>query len=326
VCPQKSILSERAGRSGITVKDVAMRSILDLASIKQLNAIIRKNNIDIVHMHTYKGHFLGAVASYLSGVKVKLVTRRMDFPISNNVMNRLLYGVLVDKVISISDSVRKEVQKVLPKGKDSEVIHSCVVTVEFDPLARRENIKLKTKNKNFVIGTVSNLVKRKGIKHLIIAFGKMLNEYPNLKLLIIGDGPLRTDLELLVRELNLASHVKFKGFVEDVKSYLLDMDIFVLPSLEEALGLAIIEAMAMSLPVVASKIGGIPEVVEDGTTGLLVDPGNPEELSCAMRYLLSNPELLRAMGENGRKRSEQCFNNDILISKYEQVYRELIDG
>jgi len=142
--------------------------------------------------------------------------------------------------------------------------------------------------------------------------------------MIGGTGPLEEELRRKIRELKLEPYVRMAGFIEDVPSFLSELDVFVLPSDSEGIGLAIMEAMATGLPVVATAVGGVPEVVSDGQTGILVPPRQPKLLAQAIVRLLVDPDLARAMGAAGRNRVEALFDAKVMAERTVAVYRSLV--
>ena len=160
-------------------------------------------------------------------------------------------------------------------------------------LRRFENLERKPHD-GFVVMAVARLEKVKGLQYLIEAIGKL--KIVNCKLLVIGDGSERKNLENLTREFGLGEKVKFLGEIQNerIPEYLTQADCFVLPSLKEGFGIAVLEAMAAGIPVVASKVGGILDIIEDGKTGLLVEPGNAEAIAGAIQEVYSSRRFTRA--------------------------------
>jgi glycosyltransferase involved in cell wall biosynthesis len=158
---------------------------------------------------------------------------------------------------------------------------------------------------------------------LIRAVAEVRQTQPQVRLVFVGDGPLRVNLEALVFELGLSDRVHFTGQRADVARLLGAFDIFVLPSLREALPIAVIEAMAVRLPVVAGRIGGIPEVVEDGTTGCLVPPGDGAALAAVLERLVADPALVARLGAAGQARVQSQFTVEQMVRRVEHLYDEL---
>jgi len=174
--------------------------------------------------------------------------------------------------------------------------------------------------------TVARLVERKGIKYLLYAMRNVIQRNLNVKLFIVGEGPERQALEKLAQQLSLQKHVTFTGWVSEEKlvSHYASSDIFILPSTEEALGLVLLEAMSMGLPVVASNVGGIPEIVIDHETGILTPPGDPNALADSIVFLLGNPSMCSAYGKKGRQHVIKNFTWDRIAGYFEKAFHETL--
>jgi glycosyltransferase involved in cell wall biosynthesis len=158
-----------------------------------------------------------------------------------------------------------------------------------------------------VVGTVASLSPEKGLSNLVEAAALLPYPGTRVRFIIVGEGECRPDLEALVRARDLADAFEFKGFQAETLKCLYGFDLFVLPSLSEGLSSAILAAMAASLPVIATNVGGIPELVRHGHNGLLVPPGDPNSLAKAIQFLCDNPQEAREMGRRGRLRAEEEF-------------------
>ena len=176
------------------------------------------------------------------------------------------------------------------------------------------------------VGGVGRLDLAKGFATLIEAMSMVRTEFPMISLIFAGEGPLRTQLEAQVLASGLADRVHFLGFQNDVRIVYEALDIFCMPSLCEAIGYALLESMSMELPTVGSSVGGIPEVIDHGRTGFLVPPGKPEALANSLRALLSSVELRNRMGEAGRRRVLELFNQSDSVRRTIEVYREMLRG
>lgn len=175
-----------------------------------------------------------------------------------------------------------------------------------------------------MIGIVSKLWDGKGHAVLINAFKKLKKEIKNVRLLIVGEGYLYDELVRIVDMHRLKDSVQFTGFQVDVPEIIATFDVAVLPSFFEGMGRVLLEAMAMEKPVVASRVGGIPDLVEHGINGFLVSPGNVEELTGALKKILGDKRLAVRMGKEGRKRVKEQFSADVMVHSIEKVYRELL--
>ena len=208
-------------------------------------------------------------------------------------------------------------------------IHSGVDPEEYSPATSGATIRaqLGIPFEAPAIGCVANVLKIKGHDILIEAFSKVVKMDPRAHCLIVGkhDSPYGAEVRALADRLGLAERTHFLGFQEDVRPFLAAMDVVVLASWSEGLPIALIEAMAMAKPVVATCVGGIPEVVEDGKTGVLVPPGDVNALAEALQTLLSDPVSRQQMGQAGRQRVVERFGLAQSVAAIHQVYKELLD-
>jgi glycosyltransferase involved in cell wall biosynthesis len=164
----------------------------------------------------------------------------------------------------------------------------------------------------------------KGHLYLIQSAAGLLKEYPRLKFLIVGDGACRRELEAYAAELGIRNSLRFLGLRKDVAQLLSVMDIFVLPSLYEGLGIAVLEAMARSLPVVATRVGGVPEIIDDGKTGILVAPADSRAIAEGIRSLLEDGEKARTMGVSACEQVKKNFGINLMVEKIEKLYNTLL--
>ena len=178
---------------------------------------------------------------------------------------------------------------------------------------------------DFVIGFIGRLEEQKGITYLLQAIEKLNCSFSHLKVVIVGEGSLSG--QFLVQAISLRlTNVRFTGFQRDTPKFLGMFDVFVLPSLFEGLPVSAIQAMAAGLPVVASRVGGIEEVVEHEVTGLLVEPAHPQELAGALSRLVENPERRLKMGEQAREHAMLRFSAEAMVAKTEGIYAELLEA
>jgi glycosyltransferase involved in cell wall biosynthesis len=176
------------------------------------------------------------------------------------------------------------------------------------------------------LGFVKYLRAKYGPEYLIRAMEMIARQYPQTRLLMAGSGELRSQLQELTRQLNLTPNISFLGAVEhrQVPELLKNVDVFVMPSIREEFGVVAVEAQAMEIPVVATKVGGIPEVVLDGETGILIEPGNSEQLAQAILTLIENPALRRQMGEQGRKHVLANYRWEDNAALMERLYHRFV--
>ena len=323
VAQPNSALAVRAKKEGITVVEVFMRGEWDIVAVLKLKRILKRIKPDVLHLHTSHAHTLGLLAGKLAKVEKIISTRRMDFPISGY-FSRLKYNK-VDKIVAISEIVKKILIKGGIKKERVSLIYDAVncSTVTRKGALRKE-LDVVGPN-SLLLGTVAALVKRKGHKYLFEAMVKVKKQFPQLKLLVVGEGPLEQKLRKLAEKLGLENEIIFLGFRKDIPEVLSTLDIFLLVSTKEGLGVSLLEAGSYGLPIVATNVGGIPEIVKDGVTGLLVPPKDSQTLAEKIIYLLTHRNEAQKMGENAKAWVEKNFSVDKIVNSYVSLYESLIE-
>jgi glycosyltransferase involved in cell wall biosynthesis len=291
--------------------------------------LLRRERIDILHTHLFGSNTWGRILGRLAGVPVIIAHEHWSSKSQREVwVDRLLYR-LSDRILVPSEASKRIVMEMerIPAHHLS-VLYNGVDISHFTPESvsgcevRRE---LGLRCEELVIGTVGRLSPEKGgVDVLIRAVERLRRTHPRARLLLVGDGPLRPDLEKVADE--LGSNVIFTGTRTDVARLLSAMDIFVLPSLKEAMPIALLEAMAMRLPVVATSVGGVPEIVEDGESGLLVPPGDEQALHAALQRLAADPALMSTLASAGQAHVRANFTLDSMIARVEQLYASLTES
>jgi glycosyltransferase involved in cell wall biosynthesis len=236
-------------------------------------------------------------------------------------------SLITDRVICISDIVNRfanETQRINAKklitihnGIDSEYPVSEKMT---SGLRKELDIPVD----HSVICTITHMEEHKGIKYLLESASLLLQSRNDISFLLVGEGALKEELKILCADLKIERNVIFAGERNDIPEILSLTDIFVLPSLREGLSLTILEAMACGKPVIATNVGGIPEVVKDGVSGILVSPKDPEALHSAMNELLDNRKKLKKMGYNGKRVCNESFDSKTMIGKIEDLYDSIM--
>lgn len=306
----------------ITRLPLVMRNDLDLRAVPALRRRIRENAYDIVHFHTKRAHALSLWLRRGAGSPKHVVTRRMDYAESKNCYTRCLYNRRVDGVVAISQAIG---DLLIAAGVDSQkirLIHSGIDAERFTAGAAQR----AASDGAAVIGCLAVLEERKGVEYLLDAACQLHKQGLRLQWLIGGDGTLRGQLENKARALGLQKTVKFLGFVAKPEEFFQRIDIFVMPSLFEGLGVAALEAMAAAKPLVASRVGGLAESVLHGQTGILVAPRDGQAIAAAVAQLAGDPSLARRMGWQGRQRVLEHFTLARMAAKNEDFYYQLVGG
>jgi len=314
---------------GFKVRILGISSYHNPLNIIRLFRLLRKEKPDIIHTHGYFASVIGRLAAKKAGIPTIIThvhSTYWEYKKRHILIERYL-SRCTHKIICCSEAVRNFVtdhEKI--KEEKTAVIYNGVDEERFSPVQDPPSARarLGIDRGSPVVGTVSSLTPHKGQECLIQAAAKIRETHPSAKFLIVGDGPLRRSLEEQAQRLSLQSSLIFTGARRDIPELLSLIDIFALPSSSrEGLGIAIIEAMAMEKPTVASNIGGIPEAVLDGETGLLVRPGDSEALAKAIIELIDDPGRAKAMGKKGRDRFAQKFTGKRMLSSIEDLYLDL---
>jgi glycosyltransferase involved in cell wall biosynthesis len=309
---------EEAGIEPWSCGEGSLKSPTLARGIWRLARYIRLNRIRLVHSFDFYSNVYGVLAGRLAGTATIIASQRdlgdLRPPLQrriNGLMLRLAHYVLANSQAA-AEGVRRrghvsvERLVVVPNGLD---------TTRFAPLERGAGDAPRR-----IFGTVANLRPEKGFTDLIGAAGLLRDQYPDLRVIIWGEGPLRPDLETLLRSLGLTNVVHLPGQIDGPEKALSSMDAFVLPSLSESCSNSLMEAMAMGLPVIASNVGGNPELVVDGISGLLVPPGDPPRLAQAMAQLMDNPALAAALGTQAAARIRTEFTLPRMLAGIESLY------
>jgi len=328
---QSGIMATRLKRKDIKIFELHRKGKGYLLWLR-LALLFCKERIDIVHTHGWSG-FDGVIGAKLARVPIIIHSEHgKDIEDIYCIKKRKIWGrklisCLVNQLVTVSEEIKDSLVKTVKiPTKKILTIYSGVdiqrFNIKIDKIKKKEEIGIK--GKNLVIGTVGRLDPIKDYNTLLYCAKEVLNEFPDLKFLFVGDGPVRRDLEKLATKLGLQEKVIFVGERMDIPELLNIMDIFVLPSLSEGLSNTILEAMASGLPVVATRVGGNPELIVDGETGFLVPPTDYQSLSKVIIQLLKDTSLTKRMGLAGQERVKKQFSLSKMVNSYEKLYKELI--
>ena len=318
----------RRAAEGLDVIPLAPRTEMDLATAWQLSRVLRRLRPDIVHAHEAHAVAMAALALSLGSPEPRprlVASRRVDFHLKKNAFSRWKYrqvdcflcaSSMIQSML-VNDGVPRERTAVVYEGID--VSHVAAAP----PLNVHAEFWLPTHAP--VIGNVAALVPHKGQRYLIDAAPLVIREIPDARFVIVGQGELESALQKQIRNHRLERKVLLAGFRPDVLSLHKGFDVFVMSSVTEGLGTSLLDAMASVRPVVATRTGGIPEVVEDGETGLLVPPRNPQALAHAIVRLLRDEPLRQRMAAAGLARVSAHFSADRMVQQTLDVYARLVD-
>lgn len=306
--------------SGIELIALNKLGGISVASILALREIIRSRQIDLIHSHNNTGHFYGALANRLLLKPKPLLHTKHGRENPDNpkaVLRNRLCSMLTDIVIPVSDDVGKvchEIEKV-PKSKLRTIIN-CV-NIEPYIAAAKQPID---NGDNFHFGHVGRLYEVKNQQLMIRAFKRLVETRPKAKLSIVGDGPLRQELETLINQLNLNDHVFLLGYRSDIPELVAGFDCFLMSSTSEGTPLSVIEAMAAKNPVIGTDVGGMSEVVIENETGYLVPSNDVAEYTEKLLYAVDNPDKLQQLGQNGQNLALKKYKLEIMVNAYLRLY------
>jgi sugar transferase (PEP-CTERM/EpsH1 system associated) len=285
--------------------------------IMRLARLLRDLDADVVHVHNVKSHLHGALAARLAGVAVIVSTKHgRNFPTSGiaRVTNRLACALCSDLVGVSADCAAIWHQIESARADKVSVIVNGIDVAAFPYAPGLGDAPARAVS-------VARLSAVKDPLTLLKATRLVLDRERGFRLDLVGDGPLRSTVEAHIAALDLSNAVRVHGTVDDVWTVLAGASVFVLASVSEGVSMTVLEAMATGLPVVATRVGGTPEVVDEGTTGLLVPPGAPEALAEAMLWMLRHPAARQRMGIQARRRVEERFTMRHTVDAYERLYR-----
>lgn len=324
-------LGEELMQKSVLVKALGRKPGIDFSLIKKLAQEIKKNKINIIHAHQYTPYFYGVLAAILAG-KCKVIftehgrhypdERRPKRVIFNQILNIFTHSITGVSRFSTDSLVAYEA---FSKRK-MQVIYNGIRTELFDVGvdrdAKRKELGLNSEDK--VIGIIARLQPVKDHAMLLRAFQRVCSQMPQAKLLVIGDGQLRQQLEILAQSLDIAQNTRFLGVRRDIPELLKILDVFVLSSLSEATSVTLLETMAAGVPIVATRVGGTPEIVLEGKTGLLVPRQDDQAMSVALIEMLNNLNKAKEMGVAGKKRVHELFTLDKMNHSYSKLYSSLM--
>lgn len=318
-------LRQRA-QEGLELIPLTPKTEMDLSAAWRLSRLIKQLGPDVVHAHDPHGVAMAALALSMSTQLAKpplVAARRVDFHLKGNALSRWKYRQ-VDCFVCASDAVRRMLVADGVPAARAVTVHEGIDLghVEAAPPADL-HADLWLPHGSPIVGNVAALVPHKGQRHLIEAAAIVVKRVPDARFVIAGEGELRPALERQIKEHRLEKHVFLAGFRPDILSVHKGFDIFVMSSVTEGLGTSLLDAMACGKPIVATTAGGMPEVVDDATTGLLVPPRDHQSMAEAIVKLLTNPERRARMGAAGLARVRSKFSAERMVQDTLDVYRRV---
>ena len=323
-------LTEACRTLDLPLETVPIRGAFDRRVLPALTEKLRAAAPDLVHTHLIHADLYGVQAARVAGVPYVVTSRHNDnralrIRVARK-LNRRMWR-RVDAGIAISEAVRQFVLR--SEGAPPERV--CTIhygldpqTVNAPPDARaRLRAELGLPEGALLVGSVCRLIRQKGLAYGLRGFAEVAEAFPSAHYVLAGRGPLQQALQAEAHMLGVGERVHFLGWREDAHAVMAALDVLLAPSLWEGFGLIFLEAMALGVPIVATRVSAIPEVVADGETGWLVPPRNPEAIAEALRAALGDPAERRARGETGRRRLEARFTVRRMVERTLTLYRNL---
>ena len=306
------------------------RGPFDLGVLRRLLSLCRQHDVKIWHGHDYKSNFAGLLLRRRH--PMHLVTTVHGWGVRDSWRSALYRRIdkaclrHYDSVICVSDDLRDECLRVKVSPKRCRLISNGIDVEAFRRRLGQADAKARIRQpvERPLIGAVGRLSDEKGFDRLIRAVNRLIQSGIDLGLIIVGEGKQRPELQSLISDLDLDDHVQLLGHRTDIIDLYQAMDVFALSSLREGLPNAVLEALAMETPVVATRIAGVPRLIEDGRTGRLVEPDNVEELARAIQQMLSQPEECQRLAAAGRRLIEEQYSFRQRMQRVAQLYDELL--
>lgn len=325
--PHTEVANE-AKAAGLDTVTFPCRWQFDPRTALLIREFTKNEQVDIVHSHGYKSNFYALVAT--SRLTPKIATNHNwltdNWRLKIYCLLDSMWIRRFDHIVAVSDKIKDEmINKGVPPGRIS-VIDNGIDLERFEGQRNAETVKkdLGINEGDVVIGTIGNLNREKGHVYLLEAAKEVVQKYDSVKFLLIGDGELRQMLEKKVKNVGLDKHVIFTGIRNDIPELLSLLDIFVLASIREGLPMALLEAMASKTPVVASKVGGIPGLIEDRVSGILVEPKDIKGIAHGIMYLIKNPAKANILKKNALERIVNGYSSDTMCERYLSTYLQAI--
>ena len=326
-CSVSGSLAEPLEAARIPVRQIVgsiVKRRVSLPYALGLRKLLGRGSFDLVHAHVYSSAAASALATVGTGIPLVVTehTEALWQGRRGKLFSPWMYR-RVARVIAVSDAIRRRLveRDGVPAGKITVIPNSVPPTRE----AHGDDLPLPAGMEDGpVVGVVARLQPEKGVTGFLKAAAHVMRAFPATRFAVVGDGPLREELFGLAEDLGVRERVLFLGFRPDAQALIGMMDVVAVPSVSEGTPLVVLEAMAAGVPVVASRVGGIPSQLQNGTEGILVPPGDPRALGDAILGLLRDPERARRMGEAGRLRAATEFSHENMVRRVEGIYRDAL--
>ncbi len=315
---------EVAEKITLPARRISITNSGDIPAIIKLARICLRENIQAVIANHGREYWPAAIAAHMSGARVIFVRHQIDRLKRSTCW---LVNRYVDRIVAVSGAVKDDLVASGVSGERIEVIYNSVSMERFNPSAiDREEVRreLGIDGGSILVGTAGKLNSGKGVFELLRSVHHLVKRYPAIRLVFVGDGPERDNLEKEAHRLSMSEKVIFVGARKDMERMYAAMDIFVLPSTcREAFGMVLIEAMAMEKPVIGTSVGGVQDIITHDTNGIVVSPGDQGAMSEAIGRYIENSEFSRRIALEGRKTAELKFSHEILGDRFAEILESL---
>jgi glycosyltransferase involved in cell wall biosynthesis len=326
LCPPRTKLADEAEEMGIEVIPCKIRAPWDVGSIRRIKNLIRDLKIDVLHTHSSVDSWAGGVAGRWARVPVLVRTRHISVRVRRPWLNRIYY--LPDAVITTGEHIRRELLQThkipaerivsISTGADTGRFHPGPPDLE---LKKRMGLPIDSP----VITLVAVLRAQKRHELVIAAAAEVIKVFPQARFLFVGDGPGRDRVEQEIKNAQLEAQILMTGYREDIPAILSFTDLGIISSVAEGIPQFLFQIMAMGKPVIATAVGGIPEIVTSGVNGVLIPPEDPAALAKALVQVLGDPGSARRLGEEGRRLVEQEYTVEKMAEKVYRVYQQVYE-
>ncbi|RJQ23905.1 glycosyltransferase [Candidatus Parcubacteria bacterium] len=322
-------LLEEFNHLNIPIKVIPVgRPYVELDKVKNIIHYCKAKEISIINTFDLKGAIIASFIKLFGKTRVQHVYHNVNSLINYSTLQRIVLRFFLkysNFVLCNSFFSEKEFLTHFPTSK-TKVIYNGVDTSRFqDAFIKKNDIRLQygLDTTDIVLGIIANFRKQKNYPFLLEAFAKLSKEYPDLKLVCVGGGPLLQSVKILTRKLNMSDKIIFSGYTSHIVSLLKSFDILVLTSIWEGMPNVIIEAMCMGVPVVSSNVGGCPEIIDHNIDGLLFKPNDVEDFVLSVKKLLAETHLGARLGEQARDKIKRKFSVEIMIENYVNFFEEI---
>jgi len=324
--PPDAAIYKKAMGAGIDTVAVKFSKFGYIEGVSGLARVIKERSVSIINTHSSRDSWMGSIAGRLAGARV-LRTRHISSPLNKSPFTRLVYGPLCDGIITTGDSIKRQLVKEL--GLSPKKVRSIPTGIDVGRFASASGGTVRAglglTGENIILGTAAVLRSWKGHEYVIGALPEVLREFTGVRLVLAGEGPWRKKVEECIKGLGLEDKVFLLGHREDIPEVVNAFDISLLASYaSEGIPQFLLQSMAAGKPVIGTSVGGIPEVVEDGVTGILVPPKDPAAIAEAVRTMLSDRERMARMGEAGRKAVLERHTMDMMLDSLEELYETVL--